>query len=358
MSSPPPAAAPGAASQEDPKGDIAVASSDPAVIPAQTRTPSDDGADDEDDEFAAEPWDDSMTEASTSITSSIFQHTYENGRRYHKFRHGRYPVPNDDIEQNREDMKHAMMMELTDGKLFFSPIGDNPTKIMDIGTGTGMWAIEVGDRYPSAEVLGLDLSPIQPLWLPPNVKFVIDDCEDTWLNGSGWDLVHLRAMAPLLRDPAGMCAQALAHLRPGGWMEWQELHGVMRCDDGSMGADDPAAAFYRLTFAAFRKLGFEADAAAHMGEAMRAAGFADVRCVVRKVPIGTWPADRTLRLVGLYLRTAIQEFVPVVAARPFRALGMADAEREAWRATAVRALDDASVHRYWNLYFWMGQKPE
>lgn len=33
---------------------------------------------------------------------------------YHKYRNGRYPIPNDDVEQNRDDMKHAMMLELTE----------------------------------------------------------------------------------------------------------------------------------------------------------------------------------------------------------------------------------------------------
>ena len=65
----------------------------------------------------------------------------------------------------------------------------------------------------------------------------------------------------------------------------------------------------------------------------------------------------TLRLAGLYLQTAIREFVPVVAARPLQALGLSETEREAWRATATRSLDDLRAHRYWNVYFWYGQKP-
>jgi hypothetical protein len=68
---------------------------------------------------------------------SIYAHTYENGRRFHSFKNGRYPIPNDDQEQHREDMKHAMMLEMTDGVLFYSPVGDYPQKIIDIGTGTG-----------------------------------------------------------------------------------------------------------------------------------------------------------------------------------------------------------------------------
>ncbi len=45
--------------------------------------------------------------------TGVWQHVYEDGRRYHLYKKGRYPMPNDDTEQLREDMKHAMMMELT-----------------------------------------------------------------------------------------------------------------------------------------------------------------------------------------------------------------------------------------------------
>jgi hypothetical protein len=88
-----------------------------------------------DDEFDATS--ELFEDGTTSVTSSIYAHTYERGRRYQSFKNGRYPIPNDDVEQNREDMKHAMLMELTDGRLFYAPIGDNPQKIFDIGTGTG-----------------------------------------------------------------------------------------------------------------------------------------------------------------------------------------------------------------------------
>ena len=43
----------------------------------------------------------------------------------------------------------------------------------------------MADKYPSAEVLGIDLSPTQSPWQPPNCRFVIDDIEADWLSGSG-----------------------------------------------------------------------------------------------------------------------------------------------------------------------------
>lgn len=92
--------------------------------------------DGEEDEFEADELG-ARTIVTTSATSSIYAHTFEHGRRYQFFKNSRYPIPNDDLEQDREDMKHAMLLELTDGRLFFAPVGDHPQLIVDVGTGTG-----------------------------------------------------------------------------------------------------------------------------------------------------------------------------------------------------------------------------
>jgi hypothetical protein len=89
---------------------------------------------------------DSIGTSTTSLNSSVRDYIFENGRRYHKFREGAYNFPNDDSEQDREDMKHAMMVMLCQ-QLHFAPIGDNPQNILDMGTGTGIWAIESETRF-------------------------------------------------------------------------------------------------------------------------------------------------------------------------------------------------------------------
>lgn len=94
-----------------------------------------------DDEGLGDEDDDS--DGSMSVRTSIYEHSYANGRRYHRYRHGRYPIPNDEKEQTREDILHTMMLEATDGRLYYSPLDeDRVQKIIDLGTGTGLWAIE------------------------------------------------------------------------------------------------------------------------------------------------------------------------------------------------------------------------
>jgi hypothetical protein len=85
---------------------------------------------------------DTIGSASSSLASSVRNYMFENGRRYHRFREGAYNFPNDETEQDREDMKHAMVVNLCGGRLHFAPIGENPQNILDMGTGTGIWAIE------------------------------------------------------------------------------------------------------------------------------------------------------------------------------------------------------------------------
>ena len=73
-------------------------------------------------------------------------------------------MPNDESELDRLDLTHQMLRICLGNKILLAPIGDKPSKILDIGTGTGIWAIEMGDEYPNTDILGTDLSPIQPSW--------------------------------------------------------------------------------------------------------------------------------------------------------------------------------------------------
>ena len=88
----------------------------------------------------------------------------ENGRRYHAFNSTKYYQPNDEIAQEHIDLCHALCLRTFDNKSHLAPLGPNIQKALDVGTGTGIWAIDFADEFPSAQVIGTDLSPIQPSW--------------------------------------------------------------------------------------------------------------------------------------------------------------------------------------------------
>lgn len=67
----------------------------------------------------------------------------------------------------------------------------------------------MGDEYPEAEIIGVDLSPIQPEFVPPNVRFMVDDAEVEWVYPDNhFDFVHLRNMAPSIKKWPELFAEA------------------------------------------------------------------------------------------------------------------------------------------------------
>jgi hypothetical protein len=46
--------------------------------------------------------------------------------------------------------------------LSLAPLKNEPHNVLDLATGTGVWAVEFALEHPTAVVIGNDLSPIQP----------------------------------------------------------------------------------------------------------------------------------------------------------------------------------------------------
>lgn len=97
-------------------------------------------------------------------------------------------------------MMHELLSIANDGKLHHAPIGASPQRILDLGAGTGIWCVEMGDLYPSAEIIGVDISANMPAYVPPNVKFEIDDVEDSWTFQRPFDYLHSRYMTGSIKD--------------------------------------------------------------------------------------------------------------------------------------------------------------
>lgn len=85
--------------------------------------------------------------------------------------------PNDEEELERQHWQFQVIKHLMNDKLFFAPLTKEnpPRQILDIATGKGHWAVEMGDLFPGATIAGTDLSPKQLTEVPPNVYFYLED---------------------------------------------------------------------------------------------------------------------------------------------------------------------------------------
>ena len=60
---------------------------------------------------------------------------------------------------------------------------------------------DFADAHPTTRVIGTDLSPIQPTWIPPNLHFEVDDCCDDWVYGKdSFDFIHARGLYGCVAD--------------------------------------------------------------------------------------------------------------------------------------------------------------
>ncbi|KAL1614208.1 hypothetical protein SLS54_009926 [Diplodia seriata] len=237
----------------------------------------------------------------TSLKSSILQYKYENGRRYHaEIKDKSYWMPNDEKELDRLDLYHHIVLLRCDGKLHLAPIGESPQRILDIGAGTGIWAIEMAEAFPSAEVIGNDLSPVQPSFVPPNVKFEIDDVEDDWLYSTPFDYIHCRFMAGSLKDWPRLMAQAFRHTKPGGWVEFQDFEMRFYTQGGDFAPGSPLDKWCDELIEGITDAGFDPEPGPKLKGWVEAAGFGNVTHRLLPIPTGTWPKDRGLKEIGAF----------------------------------------------------------
>lgn len=77
-------------------------------------------------------------------------------------------LPNDLTESDRLDAQHYLVRFVFKGNYNVKLDSEAPLKILDVATGTGVWALEMAHEFPKAEVYGVDISAIFPTEIKPN----------------------------------------------------------------------------------------------------------------------------------------------------------------------------------------------
>ncbi|KAN0072658.1 S-adenosyl-L-methionine-dependent methyltransferase [Elaphomyces granulatus] len=303
-------------------------------------------------------YEESQVTDTTSLTSSVLNYQYENGRRYHSYGQGKYNMPNDETEKDRLDLVHHLCLLTLKGELHLAPL-DAPQAILDLGTGTGIWAIDIADKFTSARVIGNDLSAIQPSWVPPNLEFVIDDFEREWMyKPDFFDFIHARTIAGSVQSWPKLMKQALKHLKPGGYFEALEPTFWAWSGDGSLKDDSPYMQYLRHLNEAAEKTGRKLNVAAELMGWMKEAGFEDVTQQIFIIPLGPWAKDPAMKELGKWEYILIPESVEAYGLRLYtQILEWTLDEAKIHLAQVKDQLLSRSLHAYSKIYVVYGRKP-
>ncbi|OQD74197.1 hypothetical protein PENDEC_c012G06184 [Penicillium decumbens] len=308
-----------------------------------------------------------LTHDTQSLTDSVTDYPIEHGRRYHRYHEGAYPYPNDEQELDRLDMQHHMFKMLMKERLYNVPL-DDPKEILDIGTGSGIWPIEMAPLFPDAAITGTDLSPVQPTEVPENVHFLVDDAtEDDWLWGQDhFDFIHIGNMSGSLPSFKRLLRQSFNHLKAGAYIECQEMDPKPKCDDDTMPPPNPDGYskyalhdWFDLNMRSSQELEPSRNfrVAPRIQRWMKEVGFVDVEQQVFKVPTNTWPTDEHLKTIGKWSESNWLEALSGWSYKPFLALGWSKAEIEVFLVDVRKAIQDKNVHAYTDFYVVTGRKP-
>ncbi|KAH0430579.1 methyltransferase domain-containing protein [Colletotrichum camelliae] len=317
----------------------------------------------------------SSSSSLASLRSSILEHRKENGRRYHGMSEGTYILPNDEVWPSSPAYINHHLWKITwNGDLCRSPKRNGANRVLDVGTGTGIWSIEYAYSVHK-QVIGVDLSPIQPelyepfprvlvychtlvCIVPPNCKFEIDDMDKDWTWSTPFDFIFVRHMNACFASWERMLAQAYENLEPGGYIELQDNSFPLACQDGTLAKGSALDRWSSLLMEGTAMMGRPVTVPAHFKRMLQDAGFVDVVEEHRVWPVNDWPRNDELRLLGRWSQFDSLEAVESSALALFtRVLGWTREEVLVFCAEVRNELMDRSIHAYWNVWCAYGRKP-
>ncbi|KAI3544998.1 TAM domain methyltransferase [Colletotrichum filicis] len=290
----------------------------------------------------------SIATSSTSISSSILDYRIENGRTYHRYKDG--------------NMQHEIFLYTIGGRLGQAPSCDKEARVgrvLDVGTGTGIWAIDFGELHPESEVYGVDLSPIQPEFTPPNVRFEIDDVDEDWTYSQPFDYIHSRFMTGAITDWRKFFKSAYDNLNPGGWFEVQDADINPQSDDNTFPKDCALAEYVKLLQEGATKAGCDYVDIPGLSHIMTEVGFTDVSVQMFKWPINPWAKEPRYKKLGLWTQDNFGSALQGLCMALFtRVLEWTREEVEVFLINVRNDVKNTNYHAYFRIYCVVGRKPE
>ena len=196
-----------------------------------------------------------------------------------------YLLPKDALEDQRLNFQHHVLYR-TISNHYLAPLSPTTTTILDVGTGTGIWPVEMAALFPQAHILGSDVSLRSlPQPLPANCLFCqANILQDLPFPDQQFDFTHQRllvAAIPAVNWP-GVVRELVRVTRSGGWIELLEI------GDTIQNAGPATMRLLTWMTGISKELGFEMEILRHLAELLHQAGCQAVESQDIPVPLGEW----------------------------------------------------------------------
>ncbi|KAK1658481.1 S-adenosyl-L-methionine-dependent methyltransferase [Colletotrichum godetiae] len=295
----------------------------------------------------------SLVSSTTSVASSVLEYRIENGRTYHKYKDGKCNLPNDEKENDRLDLQHNLFIRTFDDRLGTAPPNARESevgRVLDVGTGSGIWAIDFGVEHPDAEVIGVDLSAVQPTFVPPNVQFQVEDIEEDWHFSLPFDYIHSRMMTGSIADWKIYLRRCYDNLNPGGYLELNDIDAIPLSDDGTLTEECTLTKSFRLWPEAITALGSPFEKFNRLEGVLTEVGFEDVRVERFKWPTNSWPKDPKFKELGIWNdENLAPNLESMFMAGMTRGLKWSEQEVHELAVEARKDFNDPKIHAYFQL---------
>lgn len=222
-------------------------------------------------------------------------------------------MPNDEAEQIRLAITHQAYMFGLDDQLTLGLIPRSAKRILDVGTGTGDWAITVGERFPGAEIIATDIThAFLPPSCPSNVFFELDDAQNEWAYNKPFDFIHMRNLSGAFSNWSAVYAEVSKNLRPGGIFEIID-RGLIQFKKETPNSN--TSIFNGAIQSAADKSGRALDLNHLKKPTFDSAGLSVVKSRVFEVPLGTYDANPQKKVTGKMAMIAALEGLEALSLR-------------------------------------------
>ncbi|KAI9745911.1 MAG: hypothetical protein M1818_000592 [Claussenomyces sp. TS43310] len=198
-----------------------------------------------------------------------------------------------------------------------SDISPHPQKVLDIGTGSGHWAIGFAEKYSSAEVIGVDICPPELERMPANMRVVMDNINEMWTyKPETFDLIHVRDLSGSIYDWQEFYKCAYRCLKPGSWINQVEVSTTFKSLVNPITSDHVLSQWSSALIEAGERAGKTVKIAELARQYIENAGFSKVEDIVFPVPVGAWAAGERQKEIGRLNLAQLTKDLEGLALRP------------------------------------------